>query len=354
MGKPASRVAVARPPAEVTIPDPVVETVGLSKRYGGFAALTDLDLAVAPGQIYGFLGPNGAGKTTAIRILLGFARATSGRARLQGHDCWRDGVAARRDLGYLVAPDALYPDMTGTAQLDYAAKLSRRPPVLRDRFLDALELPRSVLGRRLGTYSKGMRQKLALVAAFQHDPALLILDEPTDGLDPLIQRAFEELLGELRNRGRTVFMSSHDLGEVERVCERVAVVRGGRRIAEGTVAELTRLRRRTAEVVFAEGVPEGLDRIPHAAVLERDGSRVRLGIEGELNPLLRFLADHPVADLVLATPKLEDVFMAFYDRDSPDPIDVTTPADAPGPANSGAAGSGRHVGASDRTRATGR
>jgi ABC-2 type transport system ATP-binding protein len=297
---------------------PAIQTHGLTKRYGDVAALTDLDLTVPSGMIYGFLGPNGAGKTTTIRILLGFVRASAGQARLQGHDVWSDGVAARRDLGYLVAPDALYPDMTGRAQLDYAAGLSQRPPVLRDRFLDGLELSRTVLGQRLGTYSKGMRQKLALVAACQHDPALLILDEPTDGLDPLVQRAFQGLLQELRDRGRTVFMSSHDLAEVERTCERVAVVRGGRLIAEGTVAEMTRFRR-TAEVVFAGEVPAGLDEVARVTVLDREGCRARLAVDGDVNPLLRYLVDHPVADLVLGPPRLEDVFMAFYDRDTPDP-----------------------------------
>ncbi len=178
---------------------PAIETRGLTKHFGRrgeIIALADLNLTVSQGVMFGFLGPNGAGKTTAIRLLLGFIRPTSGAATIFGHNTWREGVRARRDLGYLVAPEAFYPDMSGTAQLDYLARLSGRPPVLRERVRTALELGSDALERRIGSYSKGMRQKLALIAAFQHDPSLMILDEPTDGLDPLIQRSFEEFLGE--------------------------------------------------------------------------------------------------------------------------------------------------------------
>jgi ABC-2 type transport system ATP-binding protein len=294
---------------------PAIVASGLTKRYGTVEALADLHLTVPRGVIYGFLGPNGAGKTTTIRLLMGFVRPTAGSARLFGHDAWSDGPAARRDLGYLVGPDALYPDMSGRALLDYAARLSGRPPVLRGALLAALELGEDALDRRLGAYSRGMRQKLALTAAIQHDPALLILDEPTDGLDPLIQRAFEEFLGELRGRGRTIFMSSHDLAEVERTCERVAVVRGGRLVAEETIAGLKRLHRRTAEVAFAGPVPDGLAGVPHVSVLARHGHRVELALDGDVNPLLRFLAGQEVADLLLVPPRLEDIFMGFYGDD---------------------------------------
>ena len=289
-----------------------IVTTDLTKRYGRVEVLSRVNLRVGHGTIYGFLGPNGAGKTTTIRLLMGFVKPTAGSARVLAHDAWREGVAARRDLGYLVPPEALYRDMTGRDQLDYAADLSGRLPILRDRLLEALELDRAALGRRLGTYSKGMRQKLALTAALQHDPALLILDEPTDGLDPLIQRAFEEVLRELRARGRTIFMSSHDLAEVERTCERVAVVREGRLIAEETIAHLKRLHRRTAEVVFAGPVPEGLSRVSHVTVVNCRGQRAELTVDGDVGPLLRFLATVDVVDLLLPPPRLEDIFMGFY------------------------------------------
>ncbi|MEZ4497889.1 MAG: ATP-binding cassette domain-containing protein [Thermomicrobiales bacterium] len=189
----------------------LIATSHLTKRYGEHEALVDANITVGAGVVYGFLGPNGAGKTTLIRLLLGFIRPTSGVARMFGHDTWRDGVEARRNIGYLVPASGLYPDLSGNAQLDYAARLSGRLPILREQTLDALELARPDLERKLGSYSKGMRQKLALTAAMQSDPELLILDEPTDGLDPLIQRNFEELIRTMRDRGRTVFMSSHDL-----------------------------------------------------------------------------------------------------------------------------------------------
>jgi ABC-2 type transport system ATP-binding protein len=289
-----------------------ISTHGLTKRYGAVSALQDLDLTVPQGAIYGFLGPNGAGKTTTIRLLMGFVKPTAGSAFIFGHETWRDGVAARRDIGYLVPPDALYPEMSGLAQLDFAARLSNRPPVLRDLLLDALDLELPALSRRLGSYSKGMRQKLALTAAIQHDPPLLILDEPTDGLDPLVQRRFEDLLRTLRDRGRTIFMSSHDLAEVERTCEFVAVVRSGRLVVADTVAGLKRLQRRRAEVTFPDGIPEGLARLPGVAIAGRSGQRVTLVLEGDVNPLLGFLAEHRVEDLILAPPDLDDVFMGFY------------------------------------------
>ncbi len=286
----------------------------LTKRYGPVTALDGIDLVVPRGVTFGFLGPNGAGKTTAIRLLMGFVRPTAGTARLWGHDCWRDGVRARADLGFLVPADALYPDMSGEALLDYMASLSAKPPVLRRLLLDALELGNDALGRRLNTYSKGMKQKLALTAAMQTSPALLVLDEPTDGLDPLIQRSFEGVLRDLRDRGTTIFMSSHDLAEVERTCERVAIIRDGRVVAEQTIADLKDLHRRVAEIIFAGAVPEGLDSLAGVHVVEREGSRVVLALGDSVTPLLQFLGDRDdVVDLLLSPPRLEDIFLGFYD-----------------------------------------
>jgi len=298
-------------------PDPVIQTTNLSKRYGSVPALVDVTLAIPRGTIFGFLGPNGAGKTTAIRILMGFLKANSGSATIRGHDVWRDGVAARQDVGYLVTADALYPDMPGDDQLDYTAKLSGRPPAIRERVREALELDRASLKRRLGTYSKGMRQKLAIIAALQHDPAVLVLDEPTDGLDPLIQRNFEALLGELRERGTTVFMSSHDLAEVERTCERVAVVRQGRLVANETVADLKRRYHQVATIRFADGVPHGLEHLPGVRLVGREDGAVHLSVGHDVNPLLRFLATTDVWDFSFQPPRLQDVFMDFYGEQTP-------------------------------------
>lgn len=293
---------------------PAIATSNLTKRYGPVTALDGIDLVVPPGVTYGFLGPNGAGKTTTIRLLMGFIRPSSGAARIWGHDCWHDGMKARTNLGFLVPADALYPDMSGEALLDYMAGLSGRPPSLRRLLLDALELGQDALRRRLNTYSKGMKQKLALTAAIQTAPSLLVLDEPTDGLDPLIQRAFEQVLRDLRGQGTTTFMSSHDLAEVERTCERVAIIREGRIVAEETISQLKSRHRRMAEIVFAGDPPVGLDTFDGIDVVERDGNRLVLSLDGELTPLLRFLGDRDdLIDLQLSPPRLEDIFLGFYD-----------------------------------------
>lgn len=296
--------------------DAAITIRNLSKRYGEVFALSDASITVPCGKIYGFLGPNGAGKTTTIRLLMGFIKATSGTAQMFGHDCWDDGLNARRDLGFLVTADALYSDMSGIAQLDYAAKLSRRPAVLRDNLLDALELSRSVLQRKLGSYSKGMRQKLALIAAMQHDPALLILDEPTDGLDPLIQRNFEQLLLSLHDQGRTIFMSSHDLAEVERICETVAVIRAGKIVAEETIVDLLRRHSRHVSILFSNTVPEGLASITGIILNTVDGHRAELSLSGNPNELLHFLSLHDVEEISITPPNLEDIFMSYYGASS--------------------------------------
>ncbi|MCC6313827.1 MAG: ABC transporter ATP-binding protein [Thermomicrobiales bacterium] len=291
---------------------PAIATDDLTKRFGSVSALSQLTLHVPTGAIYGFLGPNGAGKTTTIRLLLGFVKPTSGSCRLFGHDCWADGVAARRNLGYLVEAEALFPDMRGAALLDYTARLSGRSPVLREKLLDALELSGAALNRKLRSYSKGMKQKLALIAAMQHDPALLILDEPTDGLDPLMRRNFEEVLRDLHGHGRTIFMSSHDLAEVERVCERVAIVRDGRLVAESSIEDLKRSHQRTATVRFNGPAPTSFAEIPGVRVLAREGDRLRLAVGGDLGPFLRALAASGAIDLELPPPSLDDMFMGYY------------------------------------------
>jgi ABC-2 type transport system ATP-binding protein len=309
-----ARQAGCYAPAVMPSDASAISTTNLTKRYGAVTALAGIDLVVPRGVTYGFLGPNGAGKTTTIRLLMGFIRATSGAARIWGHDCWHDGVRARADLGFLVPADALYPDMTGQALLDYMAALSGKPPVLRHLLLDALELGQDALNRRLNTYSKGMKQKLALTAAIQTNPALLVLDEPTDGLDPLIQRSFEGVLRELRDQGATVFMSSHDLAEVERTCQRVAIIRDGHIVAEEAIDDLKRRHRRLAEVTFGGEPPSGLDLISGIEVLERDRGRVVLALGGSVTALLHFLAGRDdVVDLLLSPPRLEDIFLGYYD-----------------------------------------
>lgn len=294
----------------------VLEVDHLTKRYGQILALDDVSMSVPAGSIFGFLGPNGAGKTTLIRIIMGFMKATSGRAQILGCDAWREGVQARARVGYLVTADGLYPDLSGFDQLDYAARISGRAPEWRRRILDALELDDVALRRRLDTYSKGMRQKLALTVAAQHRPELLVLDEPTDGLDPLIQRNFEQLLREFRAGGTTVFMSSHDLGEVERTCDLVAVVRDGKLISTGSIDALKDRYSQRVEVQFVDAVPDGIVQVEGVELVHRDGALAVLTLEGDINPLLAFLAQCPVARMEVRPPELHEVFMSFYERES--------------------------------------
>ncbi|CAN5486981.1 ABC transporter ATP-binding protein [soil metagenome] len=290
-----------------------IVTMSLTKKYKQVIALSDLSLRVDAGAIFGFLGPNGAGKTTTLKLLLGFISPTSGSAEIFGHQTWRDGVEARKHVGYLVPADAFYPEMSGRSQLDLAARFSGRPPILRRQLLDLLELAGRDLDRDLRQYSKGMKQKLALVAAAQHDPRLLVLDEPTDGLDPLVQRRFEQFLREFNGRGRTVFMSSHDLAEVERLCEAVAIVKEGRMVAQQSIEQIRRLRFRKVEVTFGGEAPAELGLIEHVELQSMNGRSCVLTVEGDINPLIDALARWEVTDLTITPPSLDDVFMAFYE-----------------------------------------
>ncbi len=223
---------------EGTPVDAVISTQALTKHYGPVRALNDLTLDVRRGEIFGFLGPNGAGKSTAIRTLLGFLHATRGTASVLGHDIATDSVEIRRNTGYLPGGIALYDSLTGEQVLDYLVDMQGLEPRRRVELCERLELPASVLRRRVRDYSRGMRQKIGVVQALQHDPELAILDEPTEGLDPLMQLAFYRLLDDLRAEGKTVFFSSHVLSEVERLCDRVAIIRAGHLMAIHDVAEL--------------------------------------------------------------------------------------------------------------------
>jgi ABC-2 type transport system ATP-binding protein len=232
-----------------------------------------------------------------------------------GFDTWRDGVRARSHTGYLVQSDALFPDLSGAEQLAFAAHLSGNGTPLQAQLLDTLELSHADLDRKLQTYSKGMRQKLALIAAAQHDPELLILDEPTDGLDPLIQRAFEEHLLGRQHAGRTIFMSSHDLGEVDRLCQTVAIVRAGKLVQQASIEGLRAQHRRRAEVVLSAPLPAGIT-VPGAEVVLIDGRTLRLLVDLDPNPLLEFLASQPVESVTIAPPSLGDIFAGYYVTES--------------------------------------
>ena len=293
--------------------DSAVSIRGISKRYGKLQAVHNLNLEVSRGEVLGFLGLNGAGKTTTIRILLDLLRPSAGQAFIFGHDCQRQGLAARAGIGYLPAEMGLYPDLTGAHILELFGGLSGRrvEPAERRALADRLELAQADLNRKLREYSTGMKRKLGIIQAFQGNPQLLLLDEPTEGLDPLMQGAFHGLVGEARSRGATVFMSSHVLSEVDRICDRVALLRKGELVLLRAVEEIRRLASRRVRVHLAEAAPapawpDGV------AVIETAPLLWSLQVEGYLGPLLEALRGFSIKDLEVVEPKLEDVVLQYY------------------------------------------
>ena len=276
-------------------------------------ALEDLSITVREGEIFGFLGPNGAGKSTMIRLLLGFLHPTAGRGSVAGLDIVADSVEIRRRVGYLPGGIALYDSLTGERLLDYLAALTGRPPARRSELCERLELSAATLRRQVREYSRGMRQKIGIVQALQHDPELAILDEPTEGLDPLMQRAFYGILDELRAAGRTIFFSSHVLSEVERVCDRVAIIRQGRLVALEDVEALLARRKRNVEMRLGPGAVlpdlEGVTGV--SAVVSADG-RLACQLEGDVRPFLAAIRDTSIVDLTIEPAHLEEAFLELY------------------------------------------
>lgn len=290
--------------------NPVIDIARLRKSYGKYEALRGIDLDVRPGEVYGFLGPNGAGKSTTIRILLDEIRASAGSAQLFGLDSRRDAVEIHRRLGYLPSDLALYPKMTGRDSLKFFARLRGG---VDQAYVDELaERFDATLDKRTGELSTGNRQKIGLIAAFMHKPELLIMDEPNAGLDPLVQHEFQSLVREVADEGRTVFLSSHTLSEVQRVADRVGIIRHGEMVAVEDIDDLRAVRKVT---MLVEPKPDPAD---FAAV---DGARdivvnenhVHLSFDGELGSLLQAVGSkYRILDLMASDADLEEVFLAFY------------------------------------------
>jgi ABC-2 type transport system ATP-binding protein len=289
---------------------PAIETRGLAKSYGPVRALADLSLRVAEGEVFGFLGPNGAGKTTTIRLLLGLLRPTAGTASVLGAAA--GATAVRADVGYLPGELALWPAFTGRETLAFLARLTGRPAVEREALLGRLGLSETELDRPVRTYSDGMKQKLGIVQALQCRPKLAFLDEPTKGLDPLMQQAFYDVVAGARGHGTTVFFSSHILPEVERVCDRVAMLRGGRLVLEGSIDEIRRAQRRRVTARFTQPVDAGPLRHFGDVVRSDAGSVELLVAQADLPALVARIGLLPLADLVVEPPSLEDVFLEHY------------------------------------------
>lgn len=293
--------------------DPIVRIDGLTKHYGDYVGLHDLTLTVDAGEVLGFLGPNGAGKTTTIRCLLDLIRPTRGRATLFGLPPGDPSVRSR--IGYLPGELALDERFTGQQMLDFLGRLRLGRPVdsaRQDALCEHLRLTRSDRDRVIRDDSRGTKQKIGLVAAFQHDPELLILDEPTTGLDPLAREGFFSMLHDAEAAGRTVFHSSHVISEVDRTCSRVAILRGGVRVAVEEIATLRRTLVRRMVVEFASPVPREDLEIDGVRILEASDQRFELEVSGEPDPILKRLAMHTVQYLSFPEPDLDAVFRDHY------------------------------------------
>jgi ABC-2 type transport system ATP-binding protein len=293
---------------------PVIQTERLTKTYGANRGITDVDLAVEPGEVFGFLGPNGAGKTTTIRTLLDLIRPTSGRALVFGIESTIDPVAIHRRTGYIPGEFTLYDRLTGAQTLQYFANLRGGvvDPAYQAQLVERLELDPS---RRYKELSKGNKQKIGLIVAMQHRPELLILDEPTSGLDPLVQQTFVALVAEAKAEGRTVFLSSHILSEVERTCDRVAIIREGRLVRVDRTEALRDLAHHQVELRFAPSAPLPLDEfraLPGASDVSAEDHTIRMRVAGSIAPVVQAAARHELLDFVSREPSLEETFLAEY------------------------------------------
>ncbi|KPI33449.1 Monosaccharide-transporting ATPase [Actinobacteria bacterium OV450] len=290
-----------------------ISVAGLHKAFGRTRALDGLDLSVATGEVHGFLGPNGAGKSTAIRVLLGLLRADSGTARLLGGDPWADAVELHRRIAYVPGDVTLWRNLSGGEVIDLYGRLrGGLDRARRAELIERFELDPTKKGR---TYSKGNRQKVALVAAFSSEAELLILDEPTSGLDPLMEEVFQRCVAEARAAGRTVLLSSHILSEVETLCDRVSIIRKGRTVESGTLADLRHLTRTSISAELA-GPPNGIAHLPGVYDVEVQGLKIRLQADTDkLGAVMRSLADSGVRSLTSTPPTLEELFLRHYAED---------------------------------------
>lgn len=290
-----------------------IQTEGLTKFYGSSRGILDLDLTVQEGEFYGFIGPNGAGKSTTIRTLLGLIRKTRGSARVLGMDIAKEKEQILAETGYLPSEAVFYPDMRGRDLIRLSADLHRKDcKKTSEELCERLQLDPS---RRIGELSFGNRKKLAVICALQHNPRLCILDEPTGGLDPLMQREFFEILKEKNRQGMTVFLSSHILSEIQRFCSRAAIIREGRIIAFGSVEELART---NAKRISIRGSfdPSGL---PDVRDLQRSDDTVNFLYGGDINLLLARLGKDPILDLTISEPDLEEIFLHYYTKGEEQP-----------------------------------
>ncbi len=296
----------------VVMPDEIISMRGVGKTFGTTRALDGLDLTVASGEVHGFLGPNGAGKSTAIRVLLGLLRIDAGTARLFGGDPWADAVDLHRRLAYVPGDVTLWPKLTGGEIIDLFGRLrGHTNKRKRDELIERFELDPTKKSR---TYSKGNRQKVGLIAALAADVELLILDEPTSGLDPLMEEVFEDCIREVKRAGNTVLLSSHILAEVEALCDRISIIRSGRTVETGTLADLRHVTSTSVSALTQQ--PVDLSRLHGVSQIVADGSRIRFTVDNvHLDAAIAALTHGTLISLTSAPPTLEELFLRHYESD---------------------------------------
>lgn len=299
--------------------NPVIKLENLTKHYGEIVGIQDLSLEVAEGEVFGLLGPNGAGKTTTIRLILDFIRPTSGKAAVFGLSPRSDGTDIRRRVGYLPGDFVTYDHMTGATVTEYFTHLRGADPV---KLVALCERYKLDVSRNIGQLSKGNKQKIGLVQAFMNDPDLLILDEPTAGLDPLLQYEFQKMIHEEKAQGKTIFMSSHVMSEVEATCDRVGIIREGKLVTIDTVSHLTELSLWTAEITFTQPVPsDTFNNLPGITVIDQTDDRtynLSISGEGSMDSVIKTAAKHPVQTFESQHASLEDAFLKYYSGEEPE------------------------------------
>jgi ABC-2 type transport system ATP-binding protein len=295
----------------------IIEVENLTKSYGSKRGISGVSFSVEEGEVFGFLGPNGAGKTTTIRVLMALLHADTGAARIAGLDCWKDSLQIKRLTGYMPGEPALDPNLTGGQILEYFAHL--RGGVDQSYLKQLVERFELDTSRKFRQYSTGNKRKVVLIQAFMHRPRLLILDEPTSGLDPLNQQEFDRMVKEASDEGRTVFLSSHVLSEVEKTCTRVGIIRDGSIVRIGDVAEVKAIKRYEITITFAGSVPaetfKTLEGVADVETLD-NGHAVRLAMQGSADAVIKAAANFPVVSLTSYEPSLEDIFLRYYETDA--------------------------------------
>lgn len=288
----------------------ILKASHLTKNYGNFTAIKDVNISVESGEVYGFIGPNGAGKTTTIRVMLGILKASSGSVSILGKDAWKEAVEIHKNIAYVPGDVNLWSDLTGGEVIDLFVRLRKgNNKSRRDELIQRFDLDPT---KKCRTYSKGNRQKVALIAAFSSDADLYLLDEPTSGLDPLMEKVFQECVLEVKRQGKAVFLSSHILQEVERLCDKVSIIREGRIIETGTMKELRHLSRTSVKVETEKSV-EGLEQVPGVYDIVKTNSEISFAVDTQaLNDVIAVLCRFGISKLESSPPTLEELFMGHY------------------------------------------